>query len=343
MSLTSYPFGKIVLRSDFEDSEDYTRYLRAVSPPTAHYAIQERHPFLRSLEGCFPTSAMLPSWWDNVLSDKSLSFEKRLILQTVSGENFRDGKVPEHRIKALRAVLDTDEKKAIPSSTSIAKWLQGTDWYNTYNNRGLKDINLELHITTRPEDIFYMSNGAGWTSCQHFRYGDMNEHLSGAMHEPYLAMAYLIGKDDLISGGSGSRHSGTIVARSLLRMVFIEGSDIPSVLIDRAYGTDSGTIDKFLALLSEHFRQHNISYCRGRSSYDYRESLFVSTPVFAMPDSVGLSYLDTMTRGAINTHGNASYYALSCVAHFRSDDPSVLAMSDFECIRIDEDEEEEDF
>lgn len=343
MSLTSYPFGKIMLRSDFEDSEDYTHYLRTVSPSTSHYAMQDRHPFLKSLEGCFPTSAMLPTWWNNVLSDKSLSFEKRLILQTVSGENFRDGKVSEQRLKALRAVLDTEEKKAIPSSTSIAKWLQGTDWYNTYNNRGLKDASLELRITTRPEDIFYMSNGAGWTSCQHYKYGDMNSHLGGAMHEPYLAMAYLIGKDDLISGGNGSRHGGTIAARSLLRMVFIEGSDIPSVLIDRAYGTDGGTIDNFLTLLSEHFRQRNISYCRGRSSYDYRESLFVSTPVFAMPDSVGLSYLDTMSRSSSNTHGNASYHTLTCVAHFRPEDPAVLAMSEFERIRFDEDEEEEDF
>lgn len=342
MSLMDYPFGKIVLRGDFEDGADYTDYIRE-QPETARYAIQDRHPFLKALEGCFPTSAMLPSWWENVVTDKSLSFEKRIILQTVNGENFRDGKVSEHRIKALRAVLDVEEKKTIPSSPSIAKWLENTQWYDEYNNRGLKDASLELRITTRPEDIFYMSNGAGWTSCQHYKYGDMNSHLAGAMHEPYLAMAYLISKDEIISGGIGSRRDGTIAARSLLRMVFIEGSDIPSVLIDRAYGTDSGTIDKFLALLSEHFRQRNISHCRGRSSYDYCETFYVATPTFAIPYRVGLSYLDTMSQLTHNMRGNTSYYTLACRAHFRLQDTAVLAMPEFERINIDDyDENEED-
>lgn len=342
MSLTDYPFGKIVLRSDFEDSEDYTYYLRE-RPETAHYAMQDRHPFLRSLEGAFPVSAMLPGWWKNVLEDESLTFEKRLILQTVNGENFRDGKVCEHRLKALRAVLDVEEKKTIPSSPSIAKWLENTQWYDEYNNRGLKDASLELRITTRPEDIFYMSNGAGWTSCQHYKYGDMNSHLAGAMHEPFLAMAYLIGEDDLISGGNGSRHDGTIAARSLLRMVFIEGSNVPSILIDRIYGIDSGTIDKFLTLLEDHFKCQNISHCRGRSSHDYSEAFYVATPVFAIPYRVGLSYLDTMSQSTHNMRGDTSYYRLACRAHFRSNDPSVLSMSEFERINIDDyDENEED-
>lgn len=342
MSLTSYPYGKIVLRSDFEDSVDYTDYIRE-HPFTAEYAIQERHPFLRSLEGAFPVSAMLPGWWKNVLEDESLTFEKRLILQTVNGENFRDGKVSENRLKSLRAVLDVEEKKTIPSSPSIAKWLQGTQWYGLFNERGKKDSNLELRITTRPEDIFYMSNGAGWTSCQHYKYGDMNNHLAGAMHEPFLAMAYLIGKDEIISGGIGTRHDGTIAARSLLRMVFIEGSDVPSILIDRIYGTDSGTIDKFLTLLEDHFKRQNISHCRGRSSYDYCEALYVASPMFAIPYRVGLSYLDTMSQSTHNMHGNTSYYRLACRAHFRSQDPAVLSLSEFERVNIDDyDENEED-
>lgn len=329
MSLTAYPFGKVVLRSDFENGEDYRRYVRE-TPTAAQYAIQDRHPFLKSLEGCFPVQAMLPGWWKNVLVDESLSFEKRLLLNTVTGENFRDGKICEHRLKALRAVLDVEEKKTIPSSPSIAKWLQGTQWYDMYNDRGVKESSIELRITTRPEDIFYMSNGSGWSSCQHYRHGDMNSHLVGAMHEPYLAMAYLIGKDDTVGGGNTNRHGGTILARSLLRMVHIDGCDVPSVFIDRIYGTDSGTIDRFLLMISSHFKDRNISHCRSRSTYDYCESFFTSVPLFATPYSVGLSYLDSMSQHSSNTYGTATYYRLTCRAHFRTSDPALASLSDFE-------------
>lgn len=294
--LTPFPFGTRPLQFRECGQAAYNAYIRRMGVKVSEVPI--RHPILTQLDGDYPVKPILPSWWTDMLLNSKLDFYHKLVLGTITPEEYVDGKVAQQTIKALRAVVPNDIKKVVPASPSIAKWMDGLDssYVKAFNDRGTPGDERVLRITSQPEDIFYMSNGLGWTSCQHWNGSSYAEQLLGTLYDHTVGMAVFIPKSkDVQMASLRGDHNGVLEARLLMRVVHIVGSVNPVIMLDRTYGTDSGIQKALRRHVCTLLCTMNIPHCVGyTSTVGYDTTNTVETDIIAHPDTVRDSYHDTL-------------------------------------------------
>lgn len=264
--------------------------------------VPTRHPDIVGLTGEYGIEHVLPTWWHDMLlevaSDNN-NFYSSLILRTVTPELYREGKVDYVRLKAMRASLPNHIKDKLPATPSLSAWLPSY-YLKEYNDRASTG-DVVLRITANPSDMFFMSSGAGWSSCQHYT-GDYRDRLVSCMYDHTACFAYLIKRGDVLQSCCSER-KGPILARSILRVAQVPGIQDNCVFIDRCYGQNSG----MQGLLKE-------SLCKVLGSnhlhYDHSEGcvrLSFTTPVVALPNGMDIPYQDNCSV-VTNNHGNEHFY-----------------------------------
>ena len=231
------------MNNEFRERKEVRYYGRSYSIPSE---LPLRHPILQELVGEFALPKVIPTWWGTGI--KSLPFYRALMMSTVTTEQFYDGNVDEKYVKSMRATMSTEDKKTVPQSTSIAKWLDESTLLNKFNNRGAIGVGVVAKITANPFDHFYMSNGNGWSSCQRWS-GSYANRLMGTVCDPYAAMAIITPQDAAINATT-EEDGGTLLARCILRLMFV--GNMPVVAVDRVYGQDDGTIKSFARQIGEY-------------------------------------------------------------------------------------------
>lgn len=229
-----YPFGAIAHTEEFKSHEQVKSYTR--SYPFVALKKPVRHPMLQEMAGEYDFAPVLPDWWTSAIQETP--YPLRYFMIDVSAEEYVKGIVNEERFKLFRQTLKQETRKLIPQSPKIGTLLQGNSYLDTYNERGASHENLKLVISVNPEDVFFMANGNGWTSCQHpSGSGGYASRLRGSLFDVSLAMAYVLTPGKKISDDS------SLLARVHLRYGTLHGLNYPTVLIDRTYGNDR-TVEK---------------------------------------------------------------------------------------------------
>lgn len=300
--LTPFPFGTRPLQFRECGQAAYNAYIRNVGVKVSEVPV--RHPILTQLDGDYPIKPTLPSWWEEMIQCSKLDLYRKLMLASVTPEQYVDGKISSQNLKVMRALLSNDEKKEVPSSPSIAKWMDGLDssYVKAFNDRGTSENERVLRITTQPEDIFYMSNGSGWSTCQHHTGGSYSEQVLGTLYDHTVAMAVFIPKSkDIQAAPVRGERNGVLEARVLLRVVHIVGDINPIIMIDRVYGIDSGVQRALRHQICVVLSSMNIAHCIGYSSYkDYDTTNAVETDIIARPSDVRESYNDVLSTSLMS-------------------------------------------
>lgn len=250
-----YPYGAETLSEEFLAREEVHYYDERSCKLGTDLPL--RHPLLTAIPQEFTLQKVLPTWWSDALPH--MDFHHAILLKSVTPDQFYIGNVDEQLVKKLRAMMSPDEKKEVPQSPSIAKWLEPyPTLLKKFNDRGGTD-NGELigKIVSIPSETFYMSNGKGWSSCQHWK-GSYATRLMGTMFDPYAVLATIQKKGVAINeyinkrgeSGDTEKGGGTLYARAVLRLMYF--LDRPYIFIDRVYGQDTGTINVFIKQIYRH-------------------------------------------------------------------------------------------
>jgi hypothetical protein len=231
MTTMQFPYGTFPvdplcrerLQRDYSNPDAYT----FDTPKDLPY----HHPLLRRLEGAYLLESTLPPWWPAFLAQVELGSLKSLLM-SVSLHEFRTGCLEQARWKALREALSPKERRQLPTSPKLTDFLQETRWGKRFQNRGPASTpeQLTMVVSTQPFDFLYMSNGRGWTSCQHFQRGEENHQLPGNFYDPGVAVAFVLWPQTHIE------EEASVLARTTLRVFCLEGQAV--LTIGRVYHND---------------------------------------------------------------------------------------------------------
>jgi hypothetical protein len=243
-----FPYGERELPESFLVRQEVRNYREDYDFPDT---FPVKHPVLVALQDTsFLPSPILPDWFDTMLG--TLPSPLRWFVMDVDAEHFATGKAASEQWKLFRNMLTEEQKKAYGQSPSLSKMISFSSnasyYLSKFTERGHKTIN-KIHFTCLPEELFYMANGSGWESCQHYAEGSYRENLRATMWETGNAMAYML--DDESKPIS---HEDNVLARCLVRVMYLVGDDerIPILVLDRGYGTDTMTIRHFKHAVQEY-------------------------------------------------------------------------------------------
>lgn len=241
------PHGWIDLSDTFFADSRVERYVNreCVIP----HKMPQRHPLL--IEAAMEPVTLprpFPTWWNDCIVHAP--FPLRFFLPSITVEEFYSGIVDEDRWKLFRTFLPDEKKRLVPQSPKIGKFFDvASSWSRAYGKnfsmRGQSTENsvITYHLSTRPEDLFFMSNGAGWDSCQHYRTGSYKSNLVGSMYDRNLGMLYTL------SEGRTFSDDDALEARALVRTMYFPGSDKPVFALDRVYGNNKSVEETLPAAL----------------------------------------------------------------------------------------------
>lgn len=289
-----FPNGTRPLDTEWLKTEEAQYYNRNVRKLEMDYPI--KHTALQAIAGTIPLKRSLPDWWNSAID--SSTYPLKFFLPSVTADEFFLGQVNEENWKLFRKFLPEDQKRLLPQSPKLGKILEDNPYLDRFTNRGQTVTNVDLVLTCEPEDIFYMSNGSGWNSCQHWKTGGYKHQLLGSMYEITTGIAYV-----LQPGKSSIRQEESILARALLRvMVHPFFPDIPCIVVDKRYGNDRSIEKGMLPAIIEHCVSKG--YIAG-TSYNYSRTYpddYVfnqfTSPAISRPSDMTESYQDTLSYQA---------------------------------------------
>lgn len=293
-----YRYGSLKLDDKFMIESMIKSYAATYNIEAYEFPI--KHPMLTKLVGAYPLDFMLPDWWSEAVSNAS--YPLRYFLMDVKANEFAAGIADEKRYKLFRAMLSSEDKKELPQSPKLGGLLKGNAYESQYNMRGQnRDKPLKVIITASPEDLFYMSNGDGWTSCQHLIYGSYRAKLRGGAFDQSLAMAYVLTDGKNLSDHSDRNDSGgSITARVLLRACIIPGTDKQIIVIDKVYGNDFAVQKQMVIAVSKAIE--NAGLIAGYTDRSYMpdkpgkyNATMVQTAIQAIPKDWQWAYSDNLS------------------------------------------------
>lgn len=282
----------ITLSRDFREREEVRAYTHDYPFVQTRYFV--RYPELETLVGNYEIVKPLPSWWSDMLTTSKEKPELMFLLMSLSNHEFHSGEIDTRRHKIWRAMLTEDMRKQFPQSPKLGPYLGmvATAYEDSFNSRGTKVSTAKLVITTSPEDIFYMSNGDGWHSCQHFRDGSANEYLRGSLFDRTRAMAYILsdGKTSISEQKGKKDGEGSIIARTLIHVGSVPNRPGVAIGIDRSYGNDTSLMNAMrFTLITEIEKRGYVPVSLRRDTIDRQAGLttgcyFYSYPTLLKPD-----------------------------------------------------------
>lgn len=250
-----FPYGTVPVDPAF--AACYTdAYSRASSYPLPD-ALPAHHPLLRDLEGTYPLTYTLPPWWPTCLTQITSTTLKPL-LASVSPQEFREGCLEQARWKSFRETLSARERHELPASPKILALLAEAgverEDADRFVMRGpvTTPEQLTLRISTQPLDFLYMANGQEWSSCQHWRTGQLNYLLPGNFFDTNVAIA------TVLATGTQVEDDASVLARTTIR-VFRDGEQIV-VALGRTYHNNTTLAFLLLRKLAEIFDQHHLTW-----------------------------------------------------------------------------------
>jgi hypothetical protein len=308
----TFPYGTFPVASSVLDL-----YQKA---PLSHIcplpdALPMHHPVLQHLEGIYPMADTLPPWWAEWASMSTPALKP--LLQAVTKREFREGVVDQQRWRSWKTSMPPQEQEVL-QTTSIGKRLMQSpkliptfmesyqkEWFE---ERGPRDTpeDLDLIVSFRPEHLLNMSNGHGWTSCQHLYEGSCNECLPANCYDTGVAVALVVPRGADIWQGADRTRNGVVLARTTLRVFFEH--DTPVVVICRPYDNNKTVLSLLLSRLVTLFQDHGLSW--GTIGYyaltDLLQSGFIGnyqrvrreeerelcSPAFWMPPHFDQPYVD---------------------------------------------------
>src|SRR5262249_4352287 len=147
---------------------------------------------------------------------------------------WRSGLLSEARWQSWK--MGSSAAKSLMRSPKLIALLPTSLEKEWFEERGPKDTphDLDLIISFRPEHLLNMSNGDGWTSCQHLYEGSCNECLPAHWYDTGVAVALVVPRGADIWQGAERTRNGVVLARTTLR-VFFEHDHTPVIVIGRPY------------------------------------------------------------------------------------------------------------
>ena len=211
------------------------------------------HPLLQALEGTTPVQDAPAPWWPDCVAQISPAFLRPLLLDATAQE-FRDGCLAQQRWKQFKSSLSEEDALLLPKSPKLAPLAEQTTWSPWFSDRGPVETpaDLDLVISTQPLHFLYMSNGAGWRSCQHHRNGGDNECLPGNFYDAGVAVAMLLPR------GADVWEPGCVLARTTLR-IFNRGESA-LLAIGRTYHNNMTLVLLLLSQLADMFDARQIPW-----------------------------------------------------------------------------------
>lgn len=304
-----FPYGKRPLSDEFtalESVKHYNRY--SYNLLDRDYPV--KHPLFHALTGSYPMRRSLPTWWNDCI--ETCPYPLKFFLPSITAVEFFEGNVNTNNWKMFRTFLGEEMKKEYPQSPKLGGILKsalGEDntYYRYYCSRGTTNTEATLIISPEPEDLFFMSNGDGWSSCQDYRNGGYKGQLRGSMFDTNTAMAYVLSPEK-----SSIREENSVLARALLRIMRIPHLDVEVVTVDKRYGNDASLEKDMFPTVLEAGKEKGIpvgtSYNgRGLPGYGYNSCM---SPVVAWPGGWNASYQDTLSLSATASivYKKESYY-----------------------------------
>ena len=260
-----FPYGTFAV-----DSEVADHYNKA--PLSQSYPLPDElpmhHPVLQQLEGVYPMVDTLPPWWANCVSRSMPSL--RSLLQPVTLREFRSGVLNEELWRSWKRDLPPQELQYLQLTSIGNRLLCSPKLFAAFpedperkwfEERGPKDTprDLDLILSFRPEYLLNMSNGCGWTSCQHLYEGSYNECLPANWYDTGAAVAMVVPRGANIWQGVETMRNGVVLARTTLR-VFLEDDQTPVVVIGRCYDNNKTLLSLLLRSLVTLFRDHGLAW-----------------------------------------------------------------------------------
>jgi hypothetical protein len=260
-----FPYGTFSVDASARDL--YTKARLSQSYPLPD-VLPMHHPVLQQLEGVYPMVDTLPPWWTHWASRSDPILKP--LLQAVTMREWRLGVLNQERWRSWKRDMSPQELEhfqltstgnRLLHSPKLIAALTTYDQKVWFEKRGPKDTpqDLDLIISFRLEYLLNMSNGCGWTSCQHLYEGSYNERLPGNWYDTGVAVAMVVPRGADIWQGVEREKDGVILARTTLR-VFIEHNNTPVVVICRPYDNNKTLLSLLLSRLVTLFRDHGLSW-----------------------------------------------------------------------------------
>lgn len=285
-----YPYDRRPLEESFLERRSVQNY---GADELKNYQFPLKHPAYTALAGSFECSRDFPNWWSTLI--ELSPYPIKYFLPSITVEEFFAGIVDSDRWKLFRTFLPTEQKKLIPQSPKIGGMLTDNPYETHFNSRGaIGGTTFQVHITDRPEDLFFMSNGSGWSSCMS-RTGSYSSGLKSVMFDPSTSMAYVLdtGKESLSS-------MNAIIARALLRVMHVPGDNTPYVVVDKVYGNDAAIQGKLPGAIMDYALSKGF---QAGASYNRTGPTAVSLIgyVSSSPATWNWGYMDTFSYMYENT------------------------------------------
>lgn len=258
-----FPYGTFSVDASVRDL--YTKARLSYSYPLPD-VLPMHHPILQQLEGVYPMVDALPPWWTQVVENGDPMLKP--LLQAVTIREWRLGVLDQERWHSWKRNLSPQEQEVVQCtftelmrSPKLIATLPTSQTRNWFKERGPKDTpeDLDLIISFRPEYLLNMSNGCGWTSCQHLHEGSYNEHLPGNWYDTGMAVAMVIPRGATIWQGVESERRGVVLARTTLR-VFFDHEQTPVIVIGCCYDNNQTLLSLLLSRLVALFRDQRLDW-----------------------------------------------------------------------------------
>ena len=238
------------------DQETIEQYAVLAPSLSDYYPLPEllplHHPLLLQLEGTYPVQDAPAPWWPLCVAQVDPLL--RPLLADISVEEYRQGTIADERWRAFKQEHEDAWPARLPKSPKITPWLEATAWASLFTNRGPAETprDLDLVVSTQPAHFINMSNGAGWTSCQHYRKGGDSCCLPGNFYDTGVAVAMLLPR------GADVWEPGSVLARTTLR-IFKRGESA-LLAIGRTYHNNMTLVLLLLSQLADMFDAQQIPW-----------------------------------------------------------------------------------
>lgn len=232
MAFNTYPFGSLEITQEWKNTYGHIPYY-AIPNNSERDSYPKKHPLLQRLEGAYQLKAAIPTSWHSAvrytLPDSNPLFYQ---LTHLTLEEYMDGKIQEDVWKSFRNSMRPDDRRQYPQSPKIGTILDSLPEHSrisrVFNDRGAYS-GQRLIITSLPECFIYMSNGNGWTSCQHYSQSGYSRSIEGNIIDPYVGLAMVVNDKAMING------KDTIEARAVIRIMHTYEDMDPLLIVDNIY------------------------------------------------------------------------------------------------------------
>jgi hypothetical protein len=218
------------------------------------------HPLLDGLCGTLPIEDAPAPWWPACVA--SMPEPLRPLLCDLSAQSFRRGTIDGKLWRAFKQAHAAELKTYGLSGPRLQPLLArcGPEWQGAFLARGPASTPAELQLTisTQPPYIMGMSNGRGWSSCQHLykREQHYTRCLPANLYDVNMAVAMLLPRGEHWEQEIWNANS--ILARTTLRVVRLGALDV--VTLGRVYHNNMTAALWLIAHLIAHFERHGVAW-----------------------------------------------------------------------------------